>query len=66
MASQLIGDDSFYEDLGGLVQNITELYTPDDGTETKVEPEVDGAIGLLREGLEALGESLGNILGTGE
>ena len=66
MASQLIGDDSFYEDLGGLVQNITELYAPDDGTETKVEPEVDGAIGLLREGLEALGESLGNILGTGE
>ena len=49
-----------------LVQNITELYAPDDGTETKVEPEVDGAIGLLREGLEALGESLGNILGTGE
>ena len=66
MASQLIGDDSFYEDLGGLVQNITELYAPDDGTETKVEPEVDGAIGLLREGLEALGESLGHILGTGE
>ena len=57
MASQLISDDSFYEDLGGLVQNLTELYTPDEPMDT----EVDGAIGLLREGLE----SLGSLFGTG-
>ena len=67
MASQLVGDDSFYEDLGGLAQNLTELYAPTDDTPpSEMEPEVDGAIGLLREGLEALGESLGKVFGTGE
>ncbi len=52
MASQLVGDDSFYEDLGATVKNIVQLV--DDGDTMDDDVEVDGAIGILRKGLEAL------------
>ena len=69
MATQLVGDDSFFDDLRKLTAGITELYAPDPDDETKTEQvdlELDGLIGFMREGLESIGDILGNVLGTGE
>ena len=72
MATQLVGDNSFFEDLRKLTAGITELYAPnpDDTTQTpQVDQEIDGLIGFIREALEGIGTGFDNInkaLGTGE
>ena len=62
MATQLVGDNSFFEDLRKLTAGITELYAPDPDDETKteqVDPEIDGLIGFIREGLDIIAKGFG-------
>ena len=67
MATQLVGDDSFYNDLSALARDLTELYAPDEGTvEPKTDMEIDGLIGFIREALEGLeGFTITKALGIG-
>ena len=48
MASQLVGDDSFHNDLSALNFDLTQLFTPDE----PVDEEIDGLLGFIREALE--------------
>ena len=55
MASQLVGDDSYYNDLSSLVSDIVQLSAPTENGETpEVDPELDGLLGFIREALEGI------------
>ena len=62
MASQLISDDSFFNDMSKLVSDLTELDALNKLKEVakrkQADEEIDGMLGFIREALAKSGEQL--------